>query len=81
MGSEDGRVWQLSYCLLHMNGPLEIHYFSPEHLDLACVLPIREHVCAHAGFYAMTSFHLIAKDRPSIYKPFEVAAFLGFFAW
>jgi len=29
----------------------------------------------------MTSFHLIAKDRPSIYKPFEVAAFLGFFAW
>ena len=34
-----------------------------------------------AGFYAMTSFHLLARDRPSIYKPFEVAAFLGFFAW
>ena len=35
----------------------------------------------HAGFYAMTSFHLLARDRPSLYKPFEVAAFLGFFAW
>lgn len=29
----------------------------------------------------MTSFHLLAKGRPAIYKPFEVAAFLGFFAW
>ena len=34
-----------------------------------------------AGFYAMTSFHLLARDRPSLYKPFEVAAFMGFFAW
>lgn len=38
-------------------------------------------MCANAGFYAMTSFHLLARDRPSIYKPFEVAAFLGFFTW
>ena len=35
----------------------------------------------HAGFYAMTSFHLLARDRPSLYKPFEVAAFMGFFVW
>lgn len=34
-----------------------------------------------SGFYAMTSFHLLAKGRPAIYKPFEVAAFLGFFVW
>ncbi len=44
--------------------------------------PHRQHfMCANAGFYAMTSFHLLAQDRPSIYKPFEVAAFLGFFTW
>lgn len=35
----------------------------------------------HAGFYAMSTFHLLAKGRPAIYKPFEVAAFLGFFTW
>ena len=29
----------------------------------------------------MTSFHLLARDRPSLYKPFEVAAFMGFFVW
>ena len=34
-----------------------------------------------AGFYAMSTFHLLAKGRPAIYKPFEVAAFLGFFTW
>lgn len=33
------------------------------------------------GFYAMSTFHLLAKGRPAIYKPFEVAAFLGFFTW
>ncbi|EIE22578.1 fatty acid/sphingolipid desaturase [Coccomyxa subellipsoidea C-169] len=36
---------------------------------------------ARFGFYAMSTFHLLAKGRPAIYKPFEVAAFLGFFTW
>ena len=42
---------------------------------------MRLHCMFHAGFYAMTSFHLLARDRPSIFKPFEIAAFMGFFAW
>lgn len=50
-------------------------------LHLPLHFPSAYSMRAPAGFYAMTSFHLLARDRPSIYKPFEVAAFLGFFAW
>ena len=55
------------------------HRHRSDALDLPFINA--ESVRACAGFYAMTSFHLLARDRPSIYKPFEVAAFLGFFAW
>lgn len=34
-----------------------------------------------AGFYIMSTIHLVSRTRPSIYKPVEVAAFLGFFVW
>ena len=29
----------------------------------------------------MSSIHLVSRTRPAIYKPVEVAAFLGFFVW
>jgi len=29
----------------------------------------------------MSTIHLVSRTRPAIYKPVEVAAFIGFFVW
>lgn len=58
--------------------------FWPWHACVFCKAALANRLIAvqcHAGFYAMSTFHLLAKGRPAIYKPFEVAAFLGFFTW
>ncbi len=39
-------------------------------------------MCASAaGFYIMSTIHLVSRTRPAIYKPVEVTAFIGFFVW
>ena len=58
--------------------------FKPWHACVLCKAAVADSLNTlqwNAGFYAMSTFHLLAKGRPAIYKPFEVAAFLGFFTW
>lgn len=57
------------------------------HLSDSCagLMPALSRGCkpwrGRAGFYIMSSIHLVSRTRPAIYKPVEVAAFLGFFVW
>ncbi|KAK9826821.1 hypothetical protein WJX81_004156 [Elliptochloris bilobata] len=69
-------IYSSYYKATLMVDALSKRFISYQHFTFLPVLLV-----ARFGFYIMSSIHLISRTRPSIYKPVEVAAFLGFFVW